>query len=66
MFVLLCLFMRAKTGSVIFFLPPVTPVTIMFGLYSERITIVELFHDRDTCEFSEGHITKIQLMVVAV
>ena len=66
MSVLLCSFMRVKTGSVIFFLPPVTPVTIMLGLYSERITIGELFHDWDTCEFSEGHITKIQLMVVAV
>ena len=31
---------------------------------SERDTIAELYHNRDTSKFSKGHVTKNQSMVV--
>ena len=35
-------------------------------MYPERDTIAQLSHDRDAFDFSEGHVTKNQLMAVRV
>ena len=35
-------------------------------MYPERDTIAQMYHDRDTFDFSQGHVTKNQPMAVRV
>ena len=35
-------------------------------MYPERDTIAQLYHDRDTFDFSQSRVTKNQLMAVRV
>ena len=57
-----------KSGSV--FPPSVTPLSTMLWsravMYPERGTVAQLPHDRDTLNFSQGHVTKSQPMPVPV
>ena len=53
------------------FLPsPVTPPSTMIWsravMYPERGTIAQMYHDRDTFDFSQGHVAKNQPMAVPV
>ena len=34
--------------------------------YPERGTIAQMYHDRDTFDFSQGHVTKNQPMAIPV
>ena len=65
MFVLLCSLMKKLA---VFFWPSVMPlISTMFRscavLYPEQGT---LYHERDTFDFSQGHMTKNQPMAVPV
>ena len=35
-------------------------------MYPERGTIFQMYHDRDTFDFSQGHVTKNQAITVLV
>ena len=57
-----------KTGLVVFVPPSVTPLSTMLWsravMYPERGTIAQMYHDRDTFDFSQGHVTKNQPIAV--
>ena len=68
MFVLLCSFTKKKTGSVF---PSFCHATFYHALmfivmYPERDTIAQMYHDRDSFYFIQGHVTKNQPMAVPV
>ena len=49
-----------------FFPPSVTPLSLAV-MYPERGTVVaQIYHNRDTFDFSQGHVTKNQPMAVPV
>ena len=64
----LCSLTKMKTGSV--FPPSVTPLSTMHWsravMYPERGSITQMYHNRDTFDFSQGHVTKNQPMAVRV
>ena len=50
----------------VFFPPSVTPLSLAV-MYPERGTVVaQIYHNRDTFDFSQGHVTKNQPMAVPV
>ena len=60
MFVLLCSFTKKKAGSVF---PDFCHTTFHHALigylrYPEKGTIAQMYHDRDTYDSSQGHVTK--------
>ena len=54
----------------VFFPPSVMPLSTMLWsravMYPERGTVAQMPHDRDTLNFSQGHVTKSQPMAVPV
>ena len=63
MFVLLCSFTKKKTGC---FFPAFCHSTFQHAvMYPERGQCL-MYHDRDTFDFSQGHVTKNQPMAVPV
>ena len=65
---LLCSFTKKKTGSV--FPPSVTPLSDHASITCCDISEVgycfKMYHDRDTFDFSQGHLIKNQPMAVPV
>ena len=57
------LFSLTKMKLAVFFSPSLNhfpPCFDLVLLYPKRGTIAQLYHDRDTFEFSKGHVTKNQ------
>ena len=53
MFVLLCSFTKKKTGSAF---PAFCHATFHHALISRGGTIAQMYQDRDTFDFSQGHV----------
>ena len=59
---LLCLFMKKKTGRVF---PAFCHTTFHHACILRGIHCL-MYHDRDTFDFNQGHVAKNQLMAVPV